>query len=126
MATKRKIVTIMPVEAMVGKMQGLKKEGTRFYVGFQRSYSVQNMFQARMRVRSTAVSSSELASRQKFTVASAAMRTEMQDPAHAAVFVRKFRAQTKYSTLNGFAMAEAYKYYDDSTHTVVWPANYWS
>ena len=116
----------MPVEAMVGKMQGLKKEGARFYVGYQRSYSVKNMFQARMRVRTSAVSSSELAARQKFTVANASMRTEMQDPAHALVFVRKFRAQTKYSTLNGFAMSEAYKYYDDSTHTVVWPANYWS
>lgn len=125
MATRRKIVTIMPVEAMVGKMQGLKKEGVRFYVGFQRKYSVKNMFQARMNVRSTAVSSGELDARRKFTVCVAAVQTEMLDPAHAAKFLAKFKAQTKYSTLNGFAVAEAYKYYDDSTHTVVWPANYW-
>ena len=116
----------MPVEAMVGKMQGLKKEGARFYVGFQRKYSVKNMFQARMNVRSTSVSSAELEARRKFTVSVAAVQTEMQDPAHQAVFLRKFKAQTKYSTLNGFAVAEAYKYYDNSTHTVVWPAGYWS
>lgn len=116
----------MPVEAMVGKMQGLKKEGARFYVGFQRKYSVKNMFQARMKVRSTAVSSGEIAARQKFRVCVAAVQTEMVDPAHAAVFLRKFKAQTKYSTLNGFAVAEAFKYYDESTHTVVWPTGYWN
>lgn len=116
----------MPVEAMVGKMQGRKKEGARFYVGFQRKYSVKNMFQARMNERSTAVSQTELAARRKFTVSIAAVQTEMQDPAHAAVFVRKFKAQTKYSTLRGFAVAEAYKYYDEQTHTVVWPTGYWN
>lgn len=126
MATRRKIVTIMPVEAMVGKMHGLKKEGARFYVGFQRKYSVKNMFQARMNVRSTAVSSGELDARRKFTVSVAAVRTEMLDTAHAAVFLTKFKAQTKYSTLNGFAVAEAYKYYSEQTHTVVWPADYWT
>lgn len=126
MATRRKIVTIMPVEAMVGKLQAINKEGQRFYVGFQRKYSVKNMFQARMRAISVAPTSEQLAGRQKFTVSVREVETQMQDVAHAQVLLRKFKAQTKYSTQRGFAVAEAYKYYDESTQTVVWPADYWT
>lgn len=127
------MTVILPFDAVSGKLSPVNERvgdngyGTgRYYVAFQRSYGNKTMFQARTKARSTPVSSGELEQRSKFRVCVTEMETQMQDPAHSQVFVRKFRAQLKYATLRGFAMAEAYKYYNDTTHTVDWPSDYWN
>jgi len=70
--------------------------------------------------RTTAVTSDELAVRQKFRICTAAARTRIQDASHTAADLALFRAQQKYTTLLGFLVARAYRCYDENTQTVVW------
>ena len=123
---------LLPFDTVSGKLSpvderaGDKGYGTgRFYVSYERSYGNKIMFQARTRARSTATTSAEVAQRTKFRLCVTEMETQLTNPQHAQVLMRKFRA-SHYATLRGFTMEECMKYFDGTTQTVVWPADYWN
>ena len=78
--------------------------------------------------RTTPVSAEEIARREKFKVVREAARQRSMDLMHLTYdqmdFVAERKAQGsafKYSTFKGWLFGKAWKCYDESTKTVVWP-----
>lgn len=113
--SKRAIKVIFPAEALVGKLANLSRSTSQRYgsipafVGYQRRYGPQNMFQVKMRT-STTVSQSQVLQRNIFTVATNTARTWLADPTKQLRIVAAFRKQVNnvdgYGTINGFAAAK--------------------
>lgn len=122
--SKRAIKVIFPAEALVGKLANLSRSTSRRYgsipafVGYQRRYGPQNMFQVKMRV-STTISSGQIAQRTKFTVATNTARTWLEDPTKMQRILAAFRAQVNnidgYATMNGFTAARILRVMDGTT-----------
>lgn len=122
--SKRAIKVIFPAEAFVGKLANLSRSTSRRYgsipafVGYQRRYGPQNMFQVKMRV-STTISALQIAQRAKFTVATNTARTWLADPTKQPRILTAFRKQANsidaYATINGFAAARILHAMDDTT-----------
>lgn len=129
MATKRQVLTELPVTAIIGKMGGgQSKWGAEynklgFYVGYKRWYGNKNMFQARVNYRSTAPNANELAAREKFRIVAQAARREMADTTQQQYRNAYYRRQTKNPTMYGMVFSHAWELYEDGQ--VVFPANYW-
>lgn len=124
--SKRKIITIEPVEAMTGKLSNRKTDSNlrysvpRFYIGFQRKTGNNNFFQARVNLRSTPAKQSELDKRDQFRIVAAAVRTILNDPVKSAALMEEYRGQDKYRTFRGFVFAKGWYLYDPQTKTVIW------
>lgn len=103
--SKRRMVCVMPIEAVIGKMcprdQKVKRDNAGFkcFVGYQMSNSVFNRFRVMSRPRSTAVLPEETQHRAKFKTAVTATRARMQDPVKYQQDLAAFQAQSKYKTL---------------------------
>ena len=103
--SKRRMVCVMPIEAVIGKLcprdQKVNRDNAGFkcFVGYQMSNSVFNRFRVMSRPRSTAVTTDETQQRNKFKAAVTATRTRMADPEKYAQDLAAFQAQTKYKTL---------------------------
>lgn len=103
--SRRRMVCVMPIEAVIGKMaprdQKVNRDNAGFkcFVGYQMSNSVFNRFRVMSRPRSTAVLPEETQHRAKFKTAVTATRTRMQDPVKYQQDLAAFQAQSKYKTL---------------------------
>ena len=103
--SKRRMVCVMPVEAVIGKLcprdQKVNRDNAGFkcFVGYQMSNSVFNRFRVMSRPRSTNVTEMETTLRAKFKVAVTATRTRMQNPEQYQTDMVAFSKQTKYKTL---------------------------
>ena len=79
--------------------------------------------------RTTPVSTEELQQRNKFRVVRLAAIERSMDLLKLTTDQMKFIEErkaginTKYSTYKGWLFGKAWKYYDESTNQVVWPAN---
>ena len=106
--SKRRMVCVMPIEAVVGKMapkdQKVSRDNAGFkcFVGYQRIGSVFNRFQVKANPRSTSVGGAEIAHRNKFSAAVKATRQRLMDAQQSAADKLAFSKQTKYKTLYQF------------------------
>ena len=113
--SKRRMVCVMPIEAVIGKMapknQRVNRENAGFkcFVRYQVGTSVYNRYQVKSRPRSTAVTPGETQHRQKFATVLKATRARMQDPVQAAQDQLAFAAQTKYKTLYSYVFNQEWK-----------------
>lgn len=102
--SRRRMVCVMPIEAVIGKMaprdQKVNRENAGFkcFVGYQMSNSVFNRFRVMSRPRSTNVSQFEQTQRAKFKAVAKATRTRMQNPEQSQTDMLAFSKQTKYKT----------------------------
>ena len=103
--SKRRMVCVMPIEAVIGKLcprdQKVNRDNAGFkcFVGYQMSNSVFNRFRVMSRPRSTPVLPDETQQRAKFKTAVTATRARMQNPELYAQDLAAFQAQSKYKTL---------------------------
>ena len=109
-----KVFYLDPIEHLSGKIA--KKHRTIYC--FRKASGAK--YTSNHGLRSTAVTSDELAARSKFRICTNAARQRIQDTTHSAADLALFRAQHKYSTLLGFLVGRAYSKYDESTQTVIW------
>ena len=106
--SRRRMVCVMPIEAVVGKMaptdQKVTKENAGFkcFVGYQVGRSVFNRYQVRCNPRSTAVKQEELNRRKNFGDVVKATRARMIDPDQSLADMIAFEKQTKYKTLYAY------------------------
>ena len=102
--SKRRMVCVMPVEAVIGKLcprdQKVNRDNAGFkcFVGYQMSNSVFNRFRVMSRPRSTDVTEFETSQRAKFKTAVKATRARMLDPTQYQTDMVAFSKQTKYKT----------------------------
>ena len=102
--SKRRMVCVMPIEAVIGKLcprdQKVNRDNAGFkcFVGYQMSNSVFNRFRVMSRPRSTNVSEQETNQRAKFKVAATATRARMLNPEQYQTDMLAFSKQTKYKT----------------------------
>lgn len=102
--SKRRMVCVMPIEAVIGKLcprdQKVNRDNAGFkcFVGYQMSNSVFNRFRVMSRPRITNVSEQEMNQRAKFKAAVTATRTRMLNPEEYQKDMLAFSKQTKYKT----------------------------
>lgn len=113
--SKRRMVCVMPIEAVIGKMAPKNKKvnkdnaGFKCFVGYQVGTSVFNRYQVKSRPRSTAVTPDEMQHRQKFATVLKATRLRMQNPEQSVSDQMAFAAQTKYKTLYSYVFNQEWK-----------------
>ena len=106
--SRRRMVCVMPVEAVIGKMapsdQKVNKENAGFkcFVGYQLGNSVFNRYQVKSRPRSTSVKQEELNRQKNFGDVVKATRARMLDPDQSLADMLAFEKQTKYKTLYAY------------------------
>lgn len=104
----RRMVCVMPVEAIIGKMAPSDQkvtadnQGFKCFVGFQNKRSVFNRFQVRSKPRSTAVKQDELVRRKNFGDVVKATRQRLNDPDQSLTDMIAYSNQTKYKTLYAY------------------------
>ena len=112
--SRRRMVCVMPVEAIVGKMAPKNQKvnrnnaGFKCFVGYQLSGSVFNRFQVKSRPRTTPVSTDEQNLRTIFTTVVKATRTRLADPEKMLQDQQAFAKQTKYKTLYQYVFNQEY------------------
>lgn len=104
----RRMVCVMPVEAIIGKMAPSDQkvtadnQGFKCFVGFQNKHSVFNRYQVRSRPRTSAVKQEELVLRKKFADTVKATRLRLNDPDKSLADQIAYSQQTKYKTLYSY------------------------
>lgn len=112
--SRRRMVCVMPIEAVIGKMApkdqkvNRKNAGFKCFVGYQLNGSVFNRFQVKSRPRSTPVSTDEQNQRTIFTTVVKAVRTRLANPETALQDQQAFAKQTKYKTLYQYVFNQEY------------------
>lgn len=112
--SRRRLVCVMPLEAIIGKIAPSKERvtksnpGFRCFVGYQRGTSMFNRYQVKTNARQRAFDEAELNNQQKFKVAQKNARLALLDPEEYARLSLAFSKQTKYSTLYGYTFAQEY------------------
>lgn len=112
--SKRRMVCVMPIEAVIGKMapqdQKVNKDNAGFkcFVGYQVGNSVYNRFQVKTRPRSTSTTEDEQAIRTKFTNVAKQTRERMQNPSLAQQDMVAFSKQTKYKTFYSYVFNQVW------------------
>lgn len=122
--SKRAIKVVFPAEAIVGKIANISRSSSRRYgsvpafVGYQRSYGPQNMFQVKVR-NSMSLTSAQQEQRTKFTVANNTARAWVVDPTKSTRIIAAYRKQVNdingYATINGFVAAKVLKNMEGTT-----------
>lgn len=116
----KRITYLAPVESMQGKFApeadvirststGLN--GIKYFMGQKRNWTVggyTNNFATKSRISTAAPSAAQIASKQAFAAASAAVKTSWADPAVKAALRARFVQQTHYVTFWGFCFHLAY------------------
>ena len=113
-SSRRRMVCVMPIEAVVGKMaptdQKVNKEnaGCKCFVGYQLGHSVFNRYQVRTRPRSNAYSQDEQQRWKIFSDVVKATRQRMQDPDQSLADQIAYSQQTKYKSLYAYVFNQEY------------------
>lgn len=112
--SRRRLVCVMPLEAIIGKIAPSKERvsksnpGFKCFVGYQRGTSLFNRYQVKTHGRQRAFDDMELSNQQKFKIAQKNARAALLDPEKYAQLTLAFSKQTKYSTLYGYTFAQEY------------------
>lgn len=112
--SRRRMVCVMPVEAVIGKMapsdQKVNKANAGFkcFVGYQLGHSVFNRFQVRTRPRANAYSQDEEKRWKIFSDVVKATRQRMQDPDQSLADQIAYSQQTKYKSLYAYVFNQEY------------------
>lgn len=111
---KRRIVCVMPVEAVIGKIAKVNEKvsqrnpGFKCFVGYQRGDAIFNRFQVKVNSRKASYSMDEIGLQQKFKAAVENTWRRMQDSSHQSADQLAFSKQTKYRTLYGYIFSLEY------------------
>lgn len=106
--SKRRMVCVMPIEAVVGKMApndqkvSRNNAGFKCFVGYQRSGSVFNRYQVKAKWRTSPMGAAETAVQNKFKACVKATRARLLDAQQSAADKVAFAQQTRYKTLYQF------------------------
>ena len=107
-SSRRRMVCVMPVEAVIGKMapsdQKVNKQNAGFkcFVGYQLGRSVFNRYQVRSKPRANAYSQDEQQRWKQFSDVVKATRQRLNDPDQSLVDQIAYSQQTKYKTLYSY------------------------
>lgn len=106
--SRRRMVCVMPVEAVIGKMAPSDQKvnqanaGFKCFVGYQHGHSVFNRYQVRTKPRTTPVQQEELVRRKKFADTVKATRERLNNPDQSLADQIAYSNQTKYKTLYSY------------------------
>lgn len=112
--SRRRMVCVMPVEAIVGKMAPSDQKvnranaGFKCFVGYQVGRSVFNRYQVRSKPRSKDFSQEELNRWKLFGDVVKATRERLINPDQSLVDQLAYSKQTKYKTLYAYVFNQEY------------------
>lgn len=113
-SSRRRMVCVMPIEAVIGKMapsdQKVTKENAGFkcFVGYQLGRSVFNRYQVRSKPRSNDYSQDEEQRWKLFGDVCKATRARLLDPDQSLTDQIAYSHQTKYKTLYSYVFNQEY------------------
>lgn len=113
--SKRRLVCVMPVEAIIGKIapadQTVSKDnpGFKCFVGYQRGNGIFNRYQVKKNPRRNPYAENEKNLQTAFTNAVKATRQRMMDPDQSLTDQIAFSKQSKYKTLYSYVFNQVYK-----------------
>lgn len=113
--SKRRLVCVMPVEAIIGKIapadQKVSKNnpGFKCFVGYQRGNGIHNRYQVKVNPRRTDFTQDEKTQQQKFKAVVKATRARMQNPEQSVQDQLAFSQQTKYKTLYSYVFNQEWQ-----------------
>lgn len=113
--SRRRLVCVMPVEAIIGKIapadQKVSKSnpGFKCFVGYQRGNGIFNRYQVKKNPRLRAYEQEELNRQKAFTDAVKATRQRLLDPDQNLTDQIAFSKQSKYKTLYSYVFNQVYK-----------------
>lgn len=112
--SRRRMVCVMPVEAIVGKMAPSDQKvnranaGFKCFVGYQVGRSVFNRYQVRSKPRSKDFSQEELNRWKLFGDVVKATRERLMNPDQSLADQLAYSKQTKYKTLYAYVFNQEY------------------
>lgn len=112
--SRRRLVCVMPVEAIIGKIapadQKVSKSnpGFKCFVGYQRGNGIFNRYQVKKNARRKDYAEEELDLQKKFTDAVKATRQRLMDPDQNMIDQLAFSKQSKYKTLYSYVFNQVY------------------
>lgn len=112
--SRRRMVCVMPVEAIVGKMAPSDQKvnqanaGFKCFVGYQVGRSVFNRYQVRSKPRSKDFSQEELNRWKLFGDVVKATRERLNNPDQSLADQLAYSKQTKYKTLYAYVFNQEY------------------
>lgn len=112
--SRRRMVCVMPVEAIVGKMAPSDQKvnranaGFKCFVGYQVGRSVFNRYQVRSKPRSKDFSQEELNRCKLFGDVVKATRERLMNPDQSLADQLAYSKQTKYKTLYAYVFNQEY------------------
>lgn len=113
--SKRRLVCVMPVEAIIGKIapadEKVSKDnpGFKCFVGYQRGNGIFNRYQVKKNPRRRDYGQDELALQTAFTNAVKATRQRMMEPDQSLADQIAFSKQSKYKTLYSYVFNQVYQ-----------------
>lgn len=113
--SKRRLVCVMPVEAIIGKIapadEKVSKDnpGFKCFVGYQRGNGIFNRYQVKKNPRRNPYGEIEKNLHIAFTNAVKATRQRLKDPDQSLADQVAFSKQSKYKTLYSYVFNQVYK-----------------
>lgn len=113
--SRRRLVCVMPVEAIIGKIAPADQKvstsnpGFKCFVGYQRGNGIFNRYQVKKNPRLRAYEQDELNRQKAFADAVKATRQRLLDPDQNLTDQIAFSKQSKYKTLYSYVFNQVYK-----------------
>lgn len=113
--SRRRLVCVMPVEAIIGKIAPADEKvsesnpGFKCFVGYQRGNGIFNRYQVKKNPRRKDYAQNELDLQTKFTKVVKATRQRLNDPDKSLQDMIAFSNQSKYKTLYSYVFNQEYQ-----------------